>query len=178
MDRNPERRDLIDLMLGQRVAIKYISGPDITDENVDGVVGEGRILEGEPEARTAAFYLRAYSNLGVEVARKAEPGGEIFLPWGAVLAIWGPSRENLERDAAKGANREGPRRAGETGPPGDRQDLMNRLVNARTPSEVANARAAADSWLAAHPADGDVRLAREQLHPAYSEEDLEEGSPT
>jgi len=57
---------------------------------------------------------------------------------------------------------------------------MNRLTNARTPAEVANARAAADSWLAANPGDGDVRLARERLQEAYPEEDLdlEEESPT
>ena len=49
-----------------------------------------------------------------------------------------------------------------------------------TPAEVANVRAAADSWLAANPGDGDVRLARERLQEAYPEEDLdlEEGSPT
>ena len=59
-------------------------------------------------------------------------------------------------------------------------ELMNRLTNARTPAEVANARAAADSWLAANPGDGDVRLARERLQEAYPEEDLdlEEESPT
>ncbi len=55
---------------------------------------------------------------------------------------------------------------------------MGQLGSARTPSEVANAKAAADNWLAAHPGDGDVRLARQQLRAAYPAEDLEEGSPT
>ncbi len=56
---------------------------------------------------------------------------------------------------------------------------MDRLADARTSSELASARAAADDWLAANPGDGDVRLARERLG-AESEEDLEleEGSPT
>jgi hypothetical protein len=64
--------------------------------------------------------------------------------------------------------------------PQDRQELMDRLANARNPAEVADARAAADSWLTANPGDGDVRLARERLQEAYPEEDLEleEGSPT
>jgi hypothetical protein len=68
----------------------------------------------------------------------------------------------------------------ESGPPQDRQELMDRLTNARTPAETANARAAADSWLAANLGDGDVRLARERLEESYTEEDLdlEEGSPT
>jgi len=45
---------------------------------------------------------------------------------------------------------------------------------------VANVRAAADSWLAANPGDGDVRLVRERLQEAFPAEDLdlEEGSPT
>ncbi len=45
---------------------------------------------------------------------------------------------------------------------------------------MANARAVVDSWLAANPGDGDVRLARERLQEAYPEEglELEEGSPT
>ena len=64
--------------------------------------------------------------------------------------------------------------------PQDRQELMDRFANARNSAEVADARAAADSWLAANPGDGDVCLARERLQEAYPEEDLEleEGSPT
>ena len=179
MDPNLEQRNLIVLMLGHQVAIKYVSGPDITEDNVDQVVEEGRVLKGEPEARTAAFYLKGHSNFGVEVAKTAERGSEIFLPWGAVLAIWGPSREDLEHHAREATEREQPERIGERGgPPRDRRELMNRLGSARTPSEVANAKAAADDWLAAHPGDGDVRLARERLPTAYPAEDLEEGSPT
>lgn len=176
MDRNPEQRDLVDLMLGRQVAIKYVSGPDITDDNVDQVVDEGRILGGQPEARTATFYLKAFSNFGIEVTREAKPGNDIFIPWGAVLAIWGPSRESLERGDQY---LEQPQPSGEGGLPRDRRELMDQLSSARTPSDVTKARAAADKWLATHPGDGDVRLARERLQQsAYHEEDLEEGSPT
>ena len=60
-----------------------------------------------------------------------------------------------------------------------RQELMDRMADARTPTEVASARDAADSWLAANPGDGDVRLAREQLGTDPEEDlELEEGSPT
>ena len=176
MNHNPEQRGLIDLMLGHQVAIKYVSGPDITEENVDRVVEEGQVLKGQPETRTAAFYLRAYSNFGIEVTKRPERGNEIFMPWGAVLAIWGPSREDLEQNARGAVERPEPTEEGSL--PQDRQELMNLMGSARTPSEIANARAAADSWLATHPSDGDVRLAREQLGSAYPEEDLEEGSPT
>ncbi|MCA1730251.1 MAG: hypothetical protein LC751_12830 [Actinobacteria bacterium] len=59
-----------------------------------------------------------------------------------------------------------------------RQEILDRLAGARTPAESANARTAADSWLADNPGDDDVRRARERLETASSEEDLEEGSPT
>jgi hypothetical protein len=56
---------------------------------------------------------------------------------------------------------------------------MARLAEARTSSELASARAAADDWLAANPGDGDVRLARQRLGVEPEEDlDLEEGSPT
>jgi hypothetical protein len=56
---------------------------------------------------------------------------------------------------------------------------MTRLAEARTPSELASARTAADDWLAANPGDGDVRLARERLGTEPGEDlELEEGSPT
>ncbi len=178
MDQNPDQRPLIDLMLGQQVAVKYVSGPDIVEDNVEQVIEEGRVLKGPSEARTAAFYLREYSNFGIEVSKTAERGNEIFIPWGAVLAIWGASREDLERTAREATDQEQPERTGGSSPPRDRRDLMSQLSNARTPAEVANVRAAADNWLAAHPSDGDVRLARERLPSEHPEEDLEEGSPT
>ncbi len=178
MDPNPEQRDLVDLMLGHQVAIKYLSGPDITEDNVDQIVEEGRVLKGQPEARTAAFYLRGCSQFGVEVSKTAQRGNEIFIPWGAVLAIWGPSREELERNARAHTDRDQPERTEEGDLPRDRRELMDQLGDARTPSEIAEAKVAADNWLAAHPSDGDVRLARERLQAEYPEEDLEEGSPT
>src|SRR5919202_1306151 len=131
MNHNPEQRGLIDLMLGHQVAIKYVSGPDITEENVDRVVEEGQVLKGQLESRTAAFYLRAYSNFGIEVTKRAERGNEIFMPWGAVLAIWGPSREDLEQNAREAVERSEPTEEG--GLPRDRRELMNLLGSARTP---------------------------------------------
>jgi hypothetical protein len=175
MAKNSEQH-LIGLLLGHQVAIKYVSGPDLTEDNVDRVVQEGQVLKGQPETRTATFYLRAYSDFGIEVTERAERGNEIFMPWSAVLAIWEPPREDLERNSWEAVERS--ERTEESGLPQDRQELMNLLGSARTPSEIANARAAADSWLATHPGDGDVRLAREKLESAYPAEDLEEGSPT
>jgi hypothetical protein len=68
-------------MLGHQVAIKHVSGPDVTDGNFDGVVEEGRMLiEGPPEARTTIFHLRAYSDFGIEVSEEAERGNETYIP--------------------------------------------------------------------------------------------------
>ena len=97
------------------------------------------------------------------------------MAWGAVLRIGDTGQETPEDQR----EREQVEQIEESGPQ-DRQELMDRLANARNPAEVADARAAADSWLAANPGDGDVRLARERLQETYPEEDLEleEGSPT
>src|SRR5918998_4541692 len=147
MDPNPEQRDLVDLMLGHQVAIKYLSGPDIIEDNVDQIVEEGRVLKGQPEARTAAFYLRGCSQFGVEVSKTAQRGNEIFIPWGAVLAIWGPSREELERNARAHTNRDQPERTEEGDLPRDRRELMDQMGGARTPAPIAEAKVGADKWL-------------------------------
>ncbi len=79
----------------------------------------------------------------------------IYVPWNSVLLIQGPILEDpYHRDLEME----------EAAPPhGHRQELMDRLANARTTTEVAVARGAADAWLAANPSDGDVRMARDQL---------------
>jgi hypothetical protein len=51
----------------------------------------------------------------------------------------------------------------EAAPSHRRQELMELLASAGTPTQVAVARGAADSWLADHPSDGDVRAARDRL---------------
>lgn len=47
---------------------------------------------------------------------------------------------------------------------------MNLLADAETPSEAADAKAAADGWLLTHPSDGDVRMAREQLEDRFPDD--------
>ena len=44
-----------------------------------------------------------------------------------------------------------------------RREVMDLMAGAGTPTEVAVARAAADSYLASDPSDGDVRMARDRL---------------
>jgi hypothetical protein len=105
----------------------------------------------QPVAKKEEMVLTAYSALGVEAQRSAEEPS-FFMPWSAILSIRGPSQEEIEREQR------------------DRQALMDQLSGARTSSEMADARAAADDWLSAHPGDGDVRLAREQLEAHKGDE--------
>ena len=69
-----------------------------------------------------------------------------------------------ERAAQERANRGKDEQAEVAAPPHDRRrELMDRLANAQTVTEVAVARGAADAWLAANPPDGDVRMALDRL---------------
>ena len=125
------------------------------------------IISGPPETRVGMYLLEAIDDRGIEAfIPDPDERRTIFVPWNSVLLVRGPSREELERTE-------------EGGPSRDREELMDQLSNARTPSEIADAKAAADSWLATHPEDGDVRLVRERLESLSSNDmDLEEGSPT
>lgn len=116
MNRNPEARNLPELMLGHQVFVEYLKGPDITPDRLDRVVEEGGILKGQPEARTAAFYLHGVSPYGIEVTREPEGEPERFIPWGAVLGIYGWPREELLEDAQQGLQGARSERTDENGP--------------------------------------------------------------
>lgn len=70
---------------------------------------------------------------------------------------------------------------------GGRRELLERLSDAPSRLEAADARAEAERWMTQHPDDEEVRRAVDRLRPAQGEEDLEgeqqeedleEGSPT
>lgn len=179
MDRDPAERTLVDLMVGYQVIVEHMAGPKLTDDNVDKVVGEGEVLASQPEARTATFWLRAYNNFGIEVTPTEEYSNHIFLPWGAVLKIHGQDRLELEQAEREAMGQNQQRDTEDIASSPDRQEAMDLLANAETPSEAAEAKAAADGWLLTHPSDGDVRMAREQLEDHFPEDpDPEEASPT
>lgn len=62
---------------------------------------------------------------------------------------------------------DGPEQTEEGSDPFRRQELMELLASAGTSTEVMVARAAANSWLADNPSDGDVRAARDQLPDVF-----------
>jgi hypothetical protein len=66
--------------LGERLLVKYMTGPDVDSEDAD------RTVTGRPEARTELLYLDQIGAYGV-VVKKAVEGRSEFIPWGAVLAI-------------------------------------------------------------------------------------------
>ena len=148
MDREPGIRGLVlQRWLGKRVELHHMaSSAEVTTHG---------IVAGPPETRIGVYVLEAVNDMGIEAsAPDTDNGTMIYVPWNSVLLIQGPVLEDPYRD---------PEREEAAPPHGHRQELMDRLANARTTTEVAVARGAADAWLAANPSDGDVRMARDQL---------------
>lgn len=175
MDRDQERPLLVETWLGNAVFVEYLGGEPLEGEVLRGIVAEDSTPDTPQRVKTSFLILENYNQYGIEVRFRgdAEPH---FLPWGAILRMAEAEGGSMEGSEEASRERTEPP---EVSPPRDRGELMDLLVSARTPSELASARAAADDWLAANPGDGDVRLARERLG-AEPEEDLEleEGSPT
>ena len=92
----PEEMSLVRLMAGLKVVMEYERGPQLTEENMDRVMDEGEALTGQPETRTAALYLEAFSKYGVEVSEELGSSRPFFMPWSAIKAIHPMrSREDL-----------------------------------------------------------------------------------
>ena len=66
--------------LGERVLIKYLTGPDIELEDLD------RMVTGHLQARTELLYLEQVGAYGIAVKKVVE-GKLEFIGWGALLAI-------------------------------------------------------------------------------------------
>jgi hypothetical protein len=66
--------------LGDRLLVKYMTGPDADPEGAD------RTVTGQAEARTELLYLEQIGVYGVVVKKVAE-GSPEFISWGALLAI-------------------------------------------------------------------------------------------
>ena len=175
MDRGDERPLLVETWLGNTVFVEYVGGQPLEGEVLRRIAAEDSTADTSQRVKTSFLILENYNQYGIEVRFRgdAEPH---FLPWGAVLRMAEAEGGTPEGSGELTSERIEPR--GDD-PPRDRGELMTRLAEARTPSELANARAAADNWLAANPGDGDVRLARERLDVEPKQDlDLEEGSPT
>ena len=79
MDRELSPQVLND-WLGDRLLVKYMTGPDADPEGAD------RTVTGQPEARTELLYLEEIGAYGV-VVKKVTEGRPEFISWGALLAI-------------------------------------------------------------------------------------------
>jgi hypothetical protein len=66
--------------LGERLLVKYMTGPDADPEGAD------RTVTGQPEARTELLYLEEIGAYGI-VAKKVTEGRPEFISWGALLGI-------------------------------------------------------------------------------------------
>ncbi len=147
MDREPGiRGSVLQRWLGKRVELHHAaSSAEVTTHGV---------VAGPPESRIGVYVLEAVNDMGIEAsAPDTDNGTMIYVPWNSVLLIQGPLLEDPYRDLE----------TEDTQPHDRRQELMDRLANAQTTTEVAVAKGAADAWLAANPSDGDVRMALDQL---------------
>ena len=79
MDRELSPQVLND-WLGERLLVKYMTGPDADPEGAD------RPVTGQAEARTELLYLEEIGAYGVVVKKVAE-GRPEFISWGALLGI-------------------------------------------------------------------------------------------
>ena len=143
------RESILQRWVGSWVELHHVaSSAEITPH--------GEMITGPTESRVGTYRLEAIDARGIE-ASVLDPGGRrtIFVPWHSVLLIRGSSPEELERERVEQPE--------EGGDPSRRQELMDLLASAGTPTQVTVARAAADSWLASNPSDGDVRMARDRL---------------
>lgn len=148
MDQVPEKREsIVQSWVGTWVELHYAaSSAEVTPH------GE---ISGPAETRIGACRLEAVDEKGTEASLPdAGKRSTLFIPWHSVLLIQGPSRQEMEQDQSEQTAEASPAR---------RQELMDLLASAGNSTQVAVARAAADSWLASNPSDGDVRSARDQL---------------
>lgn len=180
MDAGQERPLVVEAWLGNTVFVEYVGGEPLESDVLRRIAAEDSTADAPQRVKTSFLVLENYNRYGIEVRFRGDPEPH-FLPWGAVLRMAGAEGDPPEEPEEIVGERE--EQTQQDDPPRDRAELMGRLYGARSPAELANARAAADGWLAAHPGDGDVRLARERARERLggeSEEDLdlEEGSPT
>jgi hypothetical protein len=126
------------------------------------ITPHGEMISGPVESRVGTYRLEAIDERGIEASiLNPDERRTIFVPWHSVLLIQGPSREELQREQDQ------PEQTEEATSSHRRQELMDLMANAGTPTQVAVARAAADTWLSDHPSDGDVRAARDRLADVY-----------
>lgn len=166
VEREPEKGEsILQRWVGSWVEFHYAaSSAEVTPH--------GELIPGPAETRLGTCRLEAIGERGIEAfIPDPEERRTLFIPWNSVLLVRGPSRPEMEREESRITE--------ESDSPHNRQELMEQLTSAQTPSEIAEARAVAESWMASHPSDGDVRAAYDQLKSQHSEDtDLEEGSPT
>ena len=149
VDQEAEKREsVLQSWLGRWVELHYAaSSAEVTPH--------GEMITGPVETRIGTCRLEAVNDKGIEASLpNAGERSSLFIPWNSLLLIQGPSRQETEQDQSEQTAETSPAR---------RQELMDLLASAGTPTQVAVARAAADSWLASNPSDGDVRMARDQL---------------
>lgn len=146
--RKPEERTFADLLVGHRVILQHMVGPEPDLENPDEQV------RGQPEAVTGAYWLHAISQQGIEISRtlSGDTAEILLVPWGSVLMLDGLPRAELEQEARDTFAI-------------DRQELLDRLNDPRTEDRMAGLDAR--RYLGFNPHDEEVREALGRLPSGY-----------
>ena len=162
MDQGQDRT-VLDGWLGETLVVQYTGADAPSGEQLEELTEDpGTMLTSPPRTVTRFLILEGYDWFGIMVRSRSEEDVPFLLPWGAVLYM--QPIEEAEEVGPQRALREQTEQTEEEAPYHDRrQELMDRLANAQTTTEVAVARGAADAWLAANPSDGDVRMALDRL---------------
>ena len=166
-------RPLIDQWMGRKVYLQYMGTANAQEKVMEELGNSPGSMSSFSPLQVVSGYLwfERYDQFGIEFRDHPDPNAEdayrFFVSWGAVLTILGPQeREKVGPEpAVQGQTEqvEGGQTEEAVPPHGRRRELMDRLANAQTATEVAVARGAADAWLAANPSDGDVRMALDRL---------------
>ena len=142
--RQPEQRTLADLLVGHRVILQRMVGPEPDPDEPD------KEIRGPLEAVTGAYWLHAVSHQGIELSLALSgEAAEIFLvPWANILMLDGLPRTELEEEARRGFAI-------------DRQELLDRLSDPQ--EEDRNLVLDSRRFLSFNPKDEEVRAALERL---------------
>jgi hypothetical protein len=142
--RQPEERTLADLLVGNRVILQHMVGPEPDPDEPD------KEIRGPLEAVTGAYWLHAISHQGIEIslALSGEAADIFLVPWSSILMLDGAPRGELEEEA-KGTFAI------------DRKELLDRLSEPQ--EEDRNLDLDARRYLSFNPKDEEVRAALEEL---------------
>jgi hypothetical protein len=90
------RNELLDGWVGQRVFVMHLVGPTPSDDYLREIVQNPakRVFNELLQTRFGLYEFVAYDQFGITLATIEEDALRFFVPWGAVLQIYGSQQED------------------------------------------------------------------------------------